>query len=106
MPKSRDGKYHFVNKAGNRFTPGKSNYNEHTLRVQVKDGNNWGAEYTIAPGERLDFRVDHGVTKIKIKGNIQGWPIVEIDMATPDPSNDLFVNIYDSGNLTFTVDYS
>lgn len=105
MSHGGDAKYHFVNLAGTRFGAGA--FREHLVTLQVKDGGKWSDKVKIPPGERYDYTVKKGVSKIRVKSDVVGWPASEFDMASANPHYHLFVNIKESTNqMKFTYDYT
>jgi hypothetical protein len=107
MPKDTvEPKYHFVNKAGKRFAKD-AVFDDHQMTLRVKDGGKWSKDIKVAPGERHDYAVKKGVSEIEVKSHIVGWPKYRLNMATANPTYDLFVEIVEStSRMQFDVNYA
>ena len=81
MPK---GRYYFANKAGSKF--GEGMMQEHRITVQVMDGGKWSGKIEIEPNHVYEYVVSKGVTKIKVKSDVMGWPTSEFKLPTAVPT--------------------
>jgi hypothetical protein len=81
MPK---GIYYFANKAGARFGAGMMQ--EHHITVEVLDGGRWSGKIDVAPNHVVQYAVRKGVTKIKVKSDVVGWPKAEFKLPAALPT--------------------